>query len=162
MLRNLNFAILAPIPEAYLLDSRETLVAQLDAELEDPSIVLGTNEFEVLGEAQQRRDGDKAIMVFIYASEPAQSSLNPEITWQAIYKGSSHSRRGRYTGNALRRPVISVTPKDTWAVYWELQDLEPMKKPLSMDRFSPLGKKKPCGVRFLPKGPMLVEYPASR
>ena len=160
MLRNLDFAILAPIPEEYLLASRETIIAQLDADIEDPSIVLGTNEFEVLGEAQQRRD-EKAVMVFIYASDPAESSLNPSISWQAVYKGSTHSRRGRYTGNKLRRPENSISPKDTWAVYWELLDLEPMKKPLPMDRFFPLGKKKNLGPRFLPKGPMLVEYPKS-
>ncbi len=160
MLRNLDFAILAPIPEAYLLASRETIVAQLDAEIADPSIVFGTNEFEVLGEAQQKRD-DKAVIVFIYGSDPAEPPLNPEITWQAIYKGSTHSRRGRYTGNKLRRPEISISPKDTWAVYWELLELEPMKKPLAMDRFCQLGKKKNLGPRFLPKGPMLVDYPKS-
>ncbi|NJR71533.1 MAG: hypothetical protein HC771_25185 [Synechococcales cyanobacterium CRU_2_2] len=92
MLRNLDFAILAPIPETYLLAGREAIAAQLDAEIADPSLAFGTNEFEVFGEAQQKR-GDKAVSVFIYASEPAETPLNPEITWQAIYKSSSHSRR---------------------------------------------------------------------
>lgn len=161
MPRNLKFAILAPIPEAYLLASREAIAAQLDAEISDPSIVLGCNEFEVLGEAQQKRD-DKTVTIFIYASDPAETTLNLSVTWQANYKGVSHSRRGRYTGNKLRRPPLSISPKDAWAVYWELTDLEPMKTPLALERFCPLGKKKNLGPRSAPKGPILVEYPSSK
>jgi hypothetical protein len=48
-----------------------------------------------------------------------------------------------------------------WAVFWEIEELQPLAKEQRMElsSFTGFGKKKPYGHAFPPEGPLLVEHP---
>lgn len=156
------FAILAPIPEMHLISGLEAIAAQLD--LEDlppdhlPKVAFGSMDFEVFGEVEKLRDG-KAIEVLIYASHAkGEQPLNPEVTWRALYVGYVGSRRGRYPGQSLYRPKSTATDSPTWAVFWEVQELERLKTPIPIGHLRGRTKKTNYQARFIPEGPVLIEY----
>lgn len=161
MLKNFDIAILAPLPESHLVSGVDTLIAQQDLAQENPTIAYGSMAFETFSKVDALRQG-KPVAVFLYASHLAENPLNPEITWQGWYVSHSHSRRGRFAGEARRRPEATKADTERWAVYWEMNELGPMKKSLAMDSIHELGKKKPLGKRFLPKEAMLIDYPLRR
>jgi len=69
-------------------------------------------------------------------------------------------RRGRYPGKPICRPE-STTEVDTppWAVYWEVQELEHLKNPVPIGNLRGKDKKSNYQARFIPEGPILIEYP---
>lgn len=157
------FAILAPVPEMHLISGLEAIAAQLDSdELPPdhmPKVAFGSMAFELFGEVEKLRGG-KAIEVFIYASDAkGDQPLNPEVTWRGLYVGYVGSRRGRYPGKSIYRPKSTVTDTPNWAVFWEVQELEPLKKPIPMGNLCGKDKKTNYRGRFLPEGPTLIEYP---
>ncbi|MBL1179200.1 MAG: hypothetical protein FWK01_29775 [Pantanalinema sp. GBBB05] len=157
------FAILAPVPEMHLVSGLEAIAAQIDSdELSPgqlPKIALGSMAFELFGEAEQLRAG-KAIDVFIYASHSqAEQPLNSEVTWQGVYIGYVGSRRGRYPSKSIYRPRSTASDSPVWAVFWELQQLEPLKTPIPIGNLRGRNKKTNYPSRFIPEGPMLIEHP---
>jgi hypothetical protein len=160
------FALLAAVPEMHLISGSEAIAAQLDADdlPSDhlPKVAFGSMAFELFGEVEKLRGG-KAIEVFIYASQAkGEQPLNPEVTWRGLYVGYVASRRGRYPGKPIHRPQSTATDAPTWAVFWEVQALEMLKKPIPMGKLCGKNKKTNLGVRFIPEVPVLIEYPAIR
>lgn len=160
------FAILAPVPERHLLSGLEAIATQLDSDdlPSDylPKVAFGSMDFEVFGEVEKLRNG-KAIEVLIYASEAqGDQPLNPEVTWRGLYVGYVGSRRGRYPGKSIYRPQSTATDPPTWAVFWEVQELELVKKPIPIGSLRGKNKKTNYQARFIPEGPVLIEYPATR
>lgn len=158
------FALLAPVPEIHLLSGLEALSAQLDSEElppdHQPKVAFGSMDFELFGEVETLRAG-KAIDVFIYASQAkGEQPLNPEVTWRGVYVGYIGSRRGRYPGKSIYRPKSTATDSPNWAVFWELQTLEPLKQPIPIGKLRGKNKKTAYSSRFLPEGPVIIEYPS--
>ncbi|MGG6296345.1 hypothetical protein ACQ4M4_18295 [Leptolyngbya sp. AN02str] len=158
------FAILAPVPEQHLISGLEAIAAQLDAEDlppdHRPKVAYGSMSFEVFGEVEKLRAG-RAVEVFIYASDAqGEQPLNPEVTWRGLYVSVVASRRGRYPGKAIHRPASTAHDTPTWAVFWELQELERLKTPIPIGKLRGHKKKTDYQPRFIPEGPVIIEYPA--
>lgn len=161
-----TLAILAPVPERHLVSGLEAIAAQFDSDElppdQPPKVAFGSMDFEVFGEVEKIRGG-KAIEVFIYAADAkGDQPLNPEVTWRGLYIGYVGSRRGRYPGKSIHRPQSTATDPPTWAVFWELQELEPLKKPVAIGKLRGKDKKTNYQPRFIPEGPVLIEYPTLR
>jgi hypothetical protein len=156
-------AFLAPVPEEHLISGLEAIAAQLDAD-DLPvghvaKVAFGSMAFEVFAEVEKLRGG-RPIEILIYASHAkGEQPLNPEVTWRGLYVGYVGSRRGRYPGKSIFRPRSTVTDSLTWAVFWEVQALERLRTPIPMGSLTGKGKKTTYQPRFIPDGPVLIEYP---
>lgn len=160
------FALLVPVPERHLISGLEAIAAQLDSDKlppdQSPKVALGSMDFEVFGEVEKLRTG-KAVEVMIYATEAkGDQPLNPQATWRGTYVGYVGSRRGRYPGQSIYRPQSALTDPPTWAVFWEMQELELLKKPVQIGHLRGKNKKTNYPPRFIPEGPVIIEYPAIR
>lgn len=152
-------ALLAPVPEKHLITALDAINQQYDTGEAAPIVAFGSSDFEVFRQADQLR-GDRAIEVFIYASMSEQEQpLNPLVTWRGLYVGHVPSRSGRYPGKAIHRPSSTKTDKPVWAVYWQLQELTRLDTPILIGMFQGFKQKKRYEKRFIPKGPLLVDYP---
>lgn len=158
-----KFAILAPVPESHLISGLEAIAAQLNSEDLTPEglpkVAFGSMAFEILRKADELRK-ERAVEVLIYASDAeGDQPLNTEVWWRARYIGHLPSRNGRYPGKAQFRPKAAATERPIWAVYWEVQELEKLKTPVPIGSLKGLGQKANCKSRFVPEGPVLIEYP---
>ena len=158
-----KFAILAPVPEIQLISGLEAITDQANSEditsQALPKVAFGSMAFEILRKADELRK-ERAIEVLIYASDSKEDQpLNSEVSWRARYIGHLPSRSGRYPGKSLFRPKAAATEKPIWAVYWEVQELEKLKTPIPIATLQVLGQKTNCKSRFVPEGPVLIEYP---
>lgn len=158
-----KFAILAPVLEIHLVSGLEAIAAQVDSDDVTaqalPKVALGSMAFEILRKADELRK-ERMVEVLIYASDAeGDRPLNSEATWRARYIGHLPSRSGRYPGKSLFRPKAAATEKPIWAVYWEVQELEKLKTPIPIASLQLLGQKTNCKSRFVPDGPVLIEYP---
>jgi hypothetical protein len=159
--KTFEFAILAPVPEYHLLSGlKESIPQQYEDGEREPLVAFGSMDFELFRQADDLR-GDRPVEVFIYASmSEADQPLNPVVTWRGLYAGHVLSRRGRYPGKASHRPPSMTGDAPTWAVFWLLKDLSKLETPLPIGLFQGLKQKKPYETRFIPRGPLLVEYPS--
>jgi hypothetical protein len=160
MVKTHSFAILAPVPEMHLLSAMET-IANLEHELSDETVktAFGSMDFELFRKVDELR-GDKSVEVLIYASHSdADQPIDSEASWHGLYIGHVNSRNGRYPGKAQFRPPSTATDKPTWASFWEVQDLKPLTSPRKIGFLKGLGKKSCYNSRFIPEGPLLIEYP---
>ncbi|MBD3883960.1 hypothetical protein IFO70_19590 [Phormidium tenue FACHB-886] len=160
------FAILAPVPEMHLISGLEAIAAQLDADDlppdQLPKVAFGSMDFEGFAEIEKLRES-KAVEVFIYASHAkGDQPLNPRVTWRGLYIGYVGSRRGRYPGKSIYRPQSTASDTPTWAVFWEVQELEQLKSPIAIGSLRGRNKKTNYQARFIPEGPVLIEPPATR
>ncbi|XWK91645.1 MAG: hypothetical protein U7127_31160 (plasmid) [Phormidium sp.] len=154
-----SFAILAPVPEIHLISGQEAL-AQLSNEPNNEIVKLafGSMAFEVFRQIDELRKS-QSVEVFIYASDStADQPLHTQASWHGLYVGHVPSRNGRYPGNKKFRPPSTLTDKPTWAVFWEVQELESLEKPIEIASFKGLHKKSHYSSRFIPEGPLLIEY----
>ncbi|MBE9227676.1 hypothetical protein IQ264_19805 [Phormidium sp. LEGE 05292] len=155
-----SFAILAPVPEIHLISGQET-IAQLSNEPNNEIVKLafGSMAFEVFRQIDELRQL-QSVEVFIYASDStADQPLHTQASWHGLYIGHVPSRNGRYPGNKKFRPPSTLTDKPTWAVFWEVQELKFLDKPIEIASLKGLNKKSPFSSRFIPEGPVLIEYP---
>ncbi len=164
MQKTRNFALLAPVPEEHLWSGLDAIAAQLDADDlsvgELPKVAYGSMAFESLAEVEKLRMG-QTVEVLIYASHAkGEQPINPEATWRGVYVGYIGSRRGRYPGRSIYRPQATASDSLTWAVFWEVQELERLKTPIPIGTLTGRGKKAKYQPRFIPDGPVLIEYPA--
>ncbi|GAP96708.1 hypothetical protein NIES2104_32540 [Leptolyngbya sp. NIES-2104] len=142
-----------------MISGLEAIALQLDSEESDqlPKVAFGSMDFEVFGEVEKLRGG-KAVEILIYASHAkGDQPLQPEATWRGLYIGSVGSRRGRYPGKAIFRPKSTATDSPTWAVFWEVQELERLKTPIPIKSLKGKDKKANYQTRFIPEGPVLIE-----
>lgn len=161
MLPTRAFALLAPVPEQHLLSGQAAIAAQLDADDlppdHRPKVALGSMDFELLGEVEKLRNG-QAVEVYIHAIDAQDQPLNAQVTWRGLYVGYVASRRGRYPGKAIYRPKSTASDPPTWAVFWELQELEPLKQPIAIGSLRGKNKKTNLQARYIPEGIVLIEY----
>lgn len=155
-----SFAILAPVPEIHLISGQEAL-AQLsnDPNNEIVKIAFGSMAFEALRQIDELRKS-QSVEVFIYASEStADQPLHTQAWWHGIYIGHVPSRNGRYPGNKKFCPPSTLSDRPKWAVYWEVQELQLLEKPIEIASLKGLNKKSNFSTRFIPEEPLLIEYP---
>ncbi|HEY9825508.1 MAG TPA: hypothetical protein V6D19_08680 [Stenomitos sp.] len=160
------FALLAPVPEEHLISGLDAIAAQLDSDDlgagDVPKVAYGSMEFEVLAEVEKLRKG-YSVEVLIYASHAqGEQPLKPEVTWRGLYVGCVQSRRGRYPGKSNVRPKSTASDRATWAMFWEVQELERLKTPIVISTLTGWKKKVPFSTRYFPDAPLLIEYPQLR
>ncbi len=148
------FAILAPVPEVHLISGMETC----DRE---GKVVFGSEAWELFRQVDTLRRGE-AVEVFIYPCHAdSEKPMRLEACWHGFYVGHVPSRRGRYPGDKRFRPQSAETDKPTWAVFWEIEDLEELPEidyiPIASLRG--FDKKSDYALRTAPHGPLLIEYP---
>lgn len=162
MQKTQDLALLISVPEVHLISGLEAIASQLDSEDLPPDylpkVAFGSMAFERFGELEKLRNG-KAVETLIYASQAkGDQPLNSEVTWRGLYIGYVGSRRGRYPGKSIYRPKSAATDSPTWAVFWEVQELEPLKKPIPIGSLRGKNKKTNYQARFIPEEPVLIEY----
>ncbi|MBE9011390.1 hypothetical protein IQ250_14355, partial [Pseudanabaenaceae cyanobacterium LEGE 13415] len=59
----------------------------------------------------------------------------------------------------IHRPKSTVTDSPTWAGFWQVQELERLKTPIAIGRLQGKNKKTNYQARFIPEGPVLIEFP---
>jgi hypothetical protein len=151
-----HVALLASVPSEHLLDGRTT------AESEG-KVAFGSRAWEVFRELDVHRKG-MPVDVYIYASH---HDGNPEfeVSWHARYIRHVESTMGAHPDGMKYRPLSTGKyPNDNsghWAVFWEVEDLQPLLKEqrISLAQFTGFGKKKPYEHAFPPEGPLLIEHP---
>lgn len=157
------FAMLAPVPEEHLLSGLEAIQAQKAQGVEQPVVAFGSMAFEIFRKADELRGGPdgNAVEVLLYASHAKEQSLTPKATWRAVYTKQIPSRNGRYPKErSYERPKTALEgDKPVWAIFWQIRDLEELNLPIPIGQFQGLDKKSPYPARFIPEGPLLVQYP---
>lgn len=152
------FAILAPVPEMHLISAKETIAKSIEESSDEIKVAFGSMAFEVFQQIEERRQG-RFVEVLIYASHSADQPLKSVASWRGLYMGYVNSRNGRYPGNKKFRPPSTSTDTPTWAVFWELRELELLEKPIPIASLKGVDKKSNYSSRFIPEGPLLIEYP---
>jgi len=145
-----EFAILAPVPEEHLISWQK--------DGEQTKVAFGSMAFELFRQADELR-GEKAVEVFIYASLAENRPLNSEVSWHGLYVGHVQSRSGRHPQGMKYRPPSTATDKPTWAIFWEVEELERLASPIAIASLRGFKKKSNFQSRFTPESPLLIEYP---
>jgi len=151
-----NIALLAPVPLEHLVDGQKTVESQ-------GRVAFGSRAWETFRELDIRRKG-LPVDVFIYASH-ADGCLESEASWRGRYIGHVESIGGAHPDGMQYRPQsTSKYSNDNaghWAVFWELDMLEPVgeKERLHLADVTGFGKRKAYGHSFVPEGPLFIEHP---
>jgi hypothetical protein len=141
-----DIALLAPVPLEHL-KSGGTMKGR---------VAFGSRAYEIFLKLEELR-GDDDVDVYIYASH-AGGLHDAEVSWHARYVGFIRSESGLHP-NPKHRPESTFTDTPDSAVFWEVEDLEPLEPPIWIGTLKGLGKKKPYGHQFPPHGPVLIEHP---
>jgi hypothetical protein len=105
-----------------------------------------------------------SVDVYIYASHTPENP-DPEVTWHARYIGHVESIGGAHPDGMPYRPLSTGKYSNDigghWAVFWEVEYLEPVAQPqrLQLAGLAGFGKKMSYGHPFAPEGPLLIEHP---
>ena len=152
-----DFAILASVPLEHLESGR--VVAA-----EKGFVAFGSEKFELFRDIEQRRKG-KQVLSLIYASHDQDAKGTPKVSWVGWYIDRKESNNGRHPrGMEHRPPTTTKNATDNrghWAVFWHVRQLEPLAAGDCL-RISELytlkgARRKPAA----PRGPELVDFPAS-
>lgn len=148
---NKGFAILAPVPEMHILSGKDVCD-------KETKVAFGSMAFELFRKADELR-ANEPVKVFIYTSyAETDRFLRSEASWQGLYVGHVPSRNGRHPNGSRFRPPTTASDKPIWAIFWEVEQLEPLSSPISIASFKGLGKNSKYTSRFIPEGPLLIEY----
>jgi hypothetical protein len=157
------FAILAPVPEEHLLSGLESIQVQEAKGIEEPIVAFGSTAFNIFRKADELREGHggSLVEVFLYASHAEEQPLTPKATWHAVYVKHIEARNGRYPKErSYERPETALNgDKPVWAIFWQVQSLKKLNVPIPIKQFHGLDKRSPYQARFIPEGPLLVQYP---
>src|ERR1017187_5648212 len=146
-----HIALLAPVPLEHLIDGRET-------GMKERRVAFGSMKWELFRQLDDIRKG-MPVDVYIYASH-AEGYFDPEISWRGRYIRHVESDLGAHPEGMRYRPESTAKYSDDnsghWAVFWELEDLEPVLEDqrLSLAELTGFGKKKAYGHAFAPEGPL--------
>jgi hypothetical protein len=155
-----KFAILAPVPEEYLLDGEEVC-------RREGKVAFGSNAWELFREVDRLRNGDP-VEVLIYASHHARHIAHHEASWRGTYLGHVESKGGAHPEGLRYRPPSTARHRSDnvghWALFWELCDLRPLpaKEHLRISALVSHHTGKSYAPAFLPEGPVLVRLPWGR
>jgi len=151
-----NIALLAPVPKEHLDDGRK-------AQLERGKVAFGSMKWKTFRELDELCKG-MPVDVYIYESEGI-GKFNANATWRGRYIGHVESDMGAHPAGLTFRPEstakYTADNQGHWAVFWELDLLEPVPqvKEVWVGDFTGYGKKKAFGHSFSPEGPILIEHP---
>ena len=153
-----DFAILAPVPEEYLIDG-ELMCAKVG------KVAYGSRAWEVFREVDRLRHG-APVDIWIYASHrPTGAAPILAASWRATYVGHVQAQGGAHPDGMLYRPPSTMKyPRDNngyFAVFWEVASLIrlPTSERLKFSRLRGFGKKSHYGRIFVPEGPLIIECP---
>jgi hypothetical protein len=149
-----HFALLAPVPEVHLKSAHQASLGR---------VAFGTNAFDTFDKVKNQLKGmpkGTKVDVYLYASH---TDFNPVVSWHALYIGYVDHE----TDCIEYRPPSTQgngenTPDTPFGMYWEVESLTLLDKPLPLSGLTGLGNKKPFGYRgkfFVPEGPILIKHP---
>src|SRR6267143_4545033 len=140
-----HIALLAPVPLEHLLDGETTAKAE-------GKVAFGSRAWELFRELDALRKG-MPVDVYIYASH-AEGQRDFEVSWHARYIRHVDGEMGAHPDGMKYRPLSTGKyPNDNsghWAVFWEVEDLQPLLKEQRMvlAGLTGFGKKKSYGHAF--------------
>lgn len=153
-----EFAIIAPVPLRHLESGLETC-------REHGRVAFGSMDWEFFRDVDSRR-GDSNVSVFIYASLDEGKLASSVVSWQGVYVGHVQSRRGRPPAGYHFRPKSTQKDLPSWVVFWEVSKLDRLDEPIKISSFrgNTRSHSRRPQVNYLPslipRGPLLIEYPA--
>lgn len=151
-----NIALFAPIPIEHLITGR-TQIEQ------NGKVAFGSQNFELFRRLDIERN-EHPVDVYIYASW-MQDLPEGDRFWIARYIGHVDSDLGAHPSGMKYRPFsTSKYANDNsgfWAIFWEIDKLEPVSQVDWIKIFDLTGykKNKKYGKNFVPEGPILIEHP---
>jgi hypothetical protein len=142
-----NIALLAPVPLEHL-ESGEKKTGR---------VAFGSRADKLFVKLDERR-GKDAVDVYIYASHSGGPAV---VSWKARYVKTVPAVSGSYPKNhPTNRPESTFTDTPDSTVFWEVDDLKPLKPPIPIGELRGLDNKKNYGHQFRPRGPLLIEDPS--
>ena len=139
-------SLMAPVPSFHLDSGLETLQ-------EEGGILFASNAFSVFHQLESTRKG-QSVTVWIYESHQNSKAV---IKWKGTYVGYvSSDDRGQMKLKKRLRPKSTKNDGHT-AVYWQLNHLEKLEKPIMITNFFGLGNRKSFKSNFIPQGPTIIE-----
>lgn len=155
-----EFAILAPVPEEYLVEGAEVCGKH-------GKVAFGSNAWETWREIDRLRGG-LAVEVLIYASHSSahpRGTMVHEVAWRARYVGHVESKHGSHPDGMTYRPPSTAKHRSDnrghFALFWELRDLRalPVGEHLRIVDLKSYRTHKHYAANFVPEGPVLIELP---
>lgn len=159
MITDVDFALLAPVPLAFLESGLEVCTRE-------GFVAYGSRKWELFVELDRLRAGG-VVPVLIYPSyEDDEVKLAYEICWTGSYTGHVRAPGGIHPEKMRYRPdVARQYPTDMsgyWAIYWHVSELKRLPdgdwRPISSLRSHKSGKFWKAGSP--PRGPEIVERPS--
>jgi hypothetical protein len=147
-------ALLAPVPFEHLKSGENKCG-------EKGKVAFGSMAWEVFRELDRIRNGLK-VPVYLYASHNEEEAPRvPIVSWQALYIGHCDSVMGKHPDDMEYRPASAITDIDTWAVFWEVEDLHQISEGpgrLLRSQFVSYKGGKKLAKNFVPLGPVLIKH----
>jgi hypothetical protein len=143
--------LLAPVPEAHLVDGVEVCGEQ-------GKVAFGTRVWDAFRDLELA--AGPGAPVLIYASHAAMN-LGPIATWAGRFVGWVGSIGGRHPDEDLYRPPSTQSGDEDrsgyWLGFWEVSDLHPLPKDeqLRISTLSGVNGRK-FRADFIPEGPTLL------
>ncbi len=147
-----ELAILAPVPVMHLTSGIKVC-------LDQGKVAFGCSGKDFFDKVDNLREGAE-VEVFIYASL-TQQSIGAKVSWRALYVGYVDAVEGRHPEGERFRPHTTSNDGD-WNAFWEVRDLRPLASPVEISTFRGYGNRNGATYNpsFIPRGPLLIEYPA--
>lgn len=118
-----NIALLAPVPKEHLDDGAKTVV-------DKGKVAFGSMKWETFRDLDKLRAG-MPVDVYIYESDGV-GKFDSNATWRGRYIGHIESEMGAHPAGLTFRPEstakYTADNQGHWAVFWELDSLEPVPK----------------------------------
>jgi hypothetical protein len=149
-----DVALLAPVPEEYLIEAVDVIAA-------NGRVAFGSRSWEVFRRLDALRKS-APVDVLLYASH-ARSHPGSRATWRGVYVGHVDGNNGAHPeGMRFRPPSTSRYREDNkehWAVFLELSHVQPLPESAHVrtSDLRGLEKSKYFADGFVPEGPMLIE-----
>lgn len=144
-----DIALLAPVPVGLLKEGQRLCETK-------GKVAFGSRAWELFRSLDELR-GDLPVDVFIYASHTDQ--LDKIVTWRGRYVGHVEGVDGKHPdGRKFRSQLALEDGSGWWAVFWEVEDLQPVV-PIPIAGLRGHRSTKEYGTSFVPEGPMIIEHP---
>lgn len=144
-----NIALLAPVPEGLLVEGQRVCEAK-------GKVAFGSRAWELFRSLDGLRDG-LPVDVFLYASHTDR--LEKVVSWRGRYVGHVEGIDGKHPeGRKFRSRGALEDGSGWWAVFWEVEDLQPIE-PIPTAHLRGHKAEKDYGTPFVPEGPIIIEHP---
>jgi hypothetical protein len=117
-----HIALLAPVPKEHLDDGLKTVS-------DKGKVAFGSRKWEIFRDLDALAGEGVPVDVYIYESE-GRGKHNSTISWRGRYIGHVRSEMGAHPKGLKYRPESTTKyvadNSGHWAVFWELDSLEPV------------------------------------